>query len=300
MTTAVTHTVIHGCPVRHGKVRDIYTLDDDLLLMVTTDRISAFDYVLPTPIPDKGRVLTQLTAFWLRTFNSSLPHHLCTNDLNEIEDISGLHLNPEIFAGRTMLVKRTDPVPIECVARGYLAGSAWVEYQQSNTVCGLHLPAGLVESARLPSPIFTPATKAQTGHDENISFDQAGQLVGQDLIDDLRERSLRTYTLGAKIAAASGIIIADTKFEFGRLHEQTLVIDEVLTPDSSRFWPAASYRPGRGQPSFDKQFVRDYLVQTGWDRNSLPPLLPDNIVAQTRAKYIESYERLTGQQFQWK
>ncbi len=282
-------------PVRRGKVRDMYDLGDRLL-MVSTDRISAFDYVLPTGIPDKGRVLTQISAFWFDMLDP--PHHLITTDLDAMDLPEGT--DREALEGRTMLVKKTRVVPIECVVRGYLAGSGWKEYQQSQSVCGIPLPSGLVESSRFDEPIFTPATKAETGHDENISFERMVHEVGRDVAEQLRERSLQIYQQGAERAAQKGIIIADTKFEWGFDADQLILIDEVLTPDSSRFWPADDYVPGQSQPSFDKQFVRDWLSNTDWDKNSPPPALPEDIVRQTRAKYIEAFERLTDQSFPWK
>lgn len=296
MSTTILQTSLAELPVRRGKVRDIYDLGDHLLL-VSTDRISAFDWVLPTGIPDKGRVLTQLSRFWFELF--AVPHHLVSCDVREFD------LPPEIdrepLAGRSMLVRKTEVVPIECVVRGYLSGSGWKEYQASGTVCGIKLPSGLGESDKLPEPIFTPATKAEQGeHDENISFDEMCQRVDRELADELRRRSLDIYARGAEYARSRGIIIADTKFEFGLLEDELLLIDEVLTPDSSRFWPADQYEPGRGQASYDKQFVRDWLTSSGWDKNSEPPELPTDIVANTRAKYIEAFERLTGEEFAWK
>jgi phosphoribosylaminoimidazole-succinocarboxamide synthase len=264
--------------------------------MISTDRISAFDWVLPTPIPDKGRVLTQISAFWFQKLGT--PHHLLSLDLSGIE-LPG-DADREALAGRSMLVRKCDVVPIECVVRGYLDGSGWKEYQQSGTVCGLRLPAGLRQCSRLDEPIFTPATKEQSGHDINISFERMVEIVGQATSDELRRRSVETYLRGAEHARKQGILIADTKFEWGRVDGELLLIDEVLTPDSSRFWPADRYEPGHSQPSFDKQFVRDYLTATGWDKNSNPPSLPDEVVAKTRATYIEAFERLTGQSFAWK
>jgi phosphoribosylaminoimidazole-succinocarboxamide synthase len=288
-------TSIPGWPVRRGKVRDVYDLGDRLLL-VATDRISAFDWVLPNGIPDKGRVLTQTSLYWLELLGE--PNHLLSADAGKFGLPSGV--DPEPLAGRSMLVRKTEVVPIECVVRGYLSGSGWKEYRQGGEVCGVRLPAGLVESNRLPEPIFTPATKEESGHDINISFDRMKELVGGDVADELRRRSLAIYSRGAELARERGIIIADTKFEWGWHEGKLILIDEVLTPDSSRFWPAASYNPGRGQPSFDKQFVRDWLETTTWDKNSPPPPLPDEVVHRTREKYIEAYERLTGRQFAWK
>lgn len=279
--------------MHRGKVRDVYDLGDRLLL-VSTDRISAFDWVLPTGIPDKGRVLTQIAAFWFKLLGE--PNHLISTDINEM----GLPADADraMLAGRSTLCRKTTVVPIECVVRGYLAGSGWKEYQQTGTVCGVKLPSGLTESARLPEPIFTPSTKAATGHDENISFDRMVEIVGRDLAEELQRRSLRIFQRGSEYARQRGIIIADTKFEFGRIGNELLLIDEVLTPDSSRFWPADQYSPGRGQPSFDKQFVRDWLSSTDWDKYSPPPALPDDVVAKTRHKYVEAYERLTDREFE--
>ncbi len=290
--SVVRETSLAGLPVRRGKVRDIYDLGKHLLL-VSTDRISAFDWVLPTAIPQKGCVLTQIAAFWFDMLNE--PNHLISTDVEQMELPAGVDRRP--LAGRSTLCRKTEVVPIECVVRGYLAGSGWKEYQQSGTVCGLELPSGLTESARLPEPIFTPATKAETGHDENISFQRMVDVVGRDLAEELRRRSLGIFERGTEYASQRGLIIADTKFEFGQVDGELLLIDEVLTPDSSRFWPADRYQPGHSQPSFDKQFVRDWLSATDWDKNSPPPALPDDVVAKTRAKYVDAYERLTGKQF---
>jgi phosphoribosylaminoimidazole-succinocarboxamide synthase len=296
MPSTLLKTSLAELPVRRGKVRDIYDLGDHLLL-VSTDRISAFDWVLPTGIPDKGRVLTQLSRFWFELF--AVPHHLVSCDVREFELPTQIDRQP--LTGRSMLVRKTDVVPIECVVRGYLSGSGWKEYQAGGTVCGIKLPAGLVESQELAEPIFTPATKAEQGeHDENISFDQMCDQIDRDLAEELRRRSLDIYARGAEYARTRGIIIADTKFEFGLVEGDLLLIDELLTPDSSRFWPADAYEPGHGQPSFDKQFVRDWLTTSGWDKNSPPPELPTDVVANTRAKYIEAFERLTGEEFAWK
>jgi phosphoribosylaminoimidazole-succinocarboxamide synthase len=288
----VRETSLPGLPVRRGKVRDVYDLGDRILL-VSTDRLSAFDWVLPTAIPDKGRVLTQIASFWFQLLNE--PDHLITTDVTKMDLPAGVDL--AVLAGRSMLCRKTEVVPIECVVRGYLAGSGWKEYQQSRTVCGIKLPDGLSESARLPEPIFTPATKAAAGHDENIAFEQMADAVGRDLAAQLRQRSLHIFQRGADYARQRGIIIADTKFEFGLADDQLLLIDEVLTPDSSRFWPADQYAPGQSQASFDKQFVRDWLSATPWDKNSPPPALPDEIVQKTRQKYVEAYERLTNREF---
>lgn len=290
--SVVLETSIPGLPVRRGKVRDVYDLGDRLLL-VATDRISAFDWVLPTAIPDKGRVLTQLSRFWFHRLGE--PHHLLAAELQDLDLPAGC--DRSLLEGRSMLVRKTEVVPIECVVRGYLSGSGWKEYQQRGAVCGVPLPPGLRESDRLPEPIFTPATKAESGHDENISFESMAQRIGRTTAEELRRRSLAVYARGAEHARNRGIIIADTKFEWGRVGNELILIDEVLTPDSSRFWPASGYQPGRSQPSFDKQFVRDWLESCGWDKNSPPPPLPDDVVARTRAKYVEAYEVLTGQAF---
>ncbi|MBC7350775.1 MAG: phosphoribosylaminoimidazolesuccinocarboxamide synthase [Thermogutta sp.] len=292
MVKAVLETSIPGLQKRQGKVRDIYDLGSHLLL-ISTDRISAFDWVLPTPIPSKGQVLNQLSAFWFKLLGE--PNHLVTVNLDEMPLPE--QTDREMLVGRTSYVRKTKVIPIECVVRGYISGSAWKEYCQRGTVCGIQLPPGLKESDELPEPIFTPATKAETGHDENITFEQMIEIVGEQLAVELRERSLRIYKRGAAYAKERGIIIADTKFEFGQEDGQILLIDEVFTPDSSRFWPADSYTPGRGQPSFDKQFVRDWLESAGWDKNSPPPELPDDVVQKTREKYIEAFERLTGEKF---
>jgi phosphoribosylaminoimidazole-succinocarboxamide synthase len=296
MSFTVLETSLTEFPVRRGKVRDIYDLGDSLLL-VSTDRISAFDWVLPTGIPDKGRVLTQLSRFWFNRLD--VPHHLLSCDVNEFNLPAGIDLAP--LAGRSMLVRKCEVVPIECVVRGYLSGSAWKEYQKSSTVCGIVLPSGLRDGDQLPEPIFTPATKAEIGeHDENITFNETCERIGKDLADELRRRSLEIYKRGAAYALSRGIIIADTKFEFGQIDGELILIDEVLTPDSSRFWPADAYKPGQGQPSFDKQFVRDWLTESGWDKNSQPPALPAEVVENTRSKYIEAFERISGETFLWK
>jgi phosphoribosylaminoimidazole-succinocarboxamide synthase len=292
-TPVVLQTSLPGLPVRRGKVRDVYDLGQQLLL-VSTDRLSAFDWILPTGIPDKGRVLTQISAFWFDRLDE--PNHLISTDVCQMELPSGI--DRATLEGRTTLCRKTKVVPIECVVRGYLSGSGWAEYRKNGTVCGIQLPTGLIESSRLPEPIFTPATKAETGHDENISFEQMVDAVGRELSEELRRRSIDIFQRGAEYAIQRGIIIADTKFEFGHVDGQVLLIDEVLTPDSSRFWPADQYAPGSGQPSFDKQFVRDWLTASGWDKNSPPPALPDDVVEKTRAKYVEAFEQLTGRQFE--
>ena len=289
MSRVVLETRLQGLPVRRGKVRDIYELGDRLL-MISTDRISAFDWVLPTGIPDKGRVLTQLSAFWFAILG--VPHHLLSTSLADLPLPPG---TPRAdLEGRAMVTRKATVVPIECVVRGYLEGSGWKEYQRSGTVCGQSLPPGLRQGDKLSEPIFTPATKEQSGHDINISFERMVEIVGRARASELRDRSLEIYRRGAAHAAGQGIIIADTKFEWGECAGELILIDEVLTPDSSRFWPADLYAPGRSQPSFDKQFVRDWLETTDWDKNSPPPALPDNVVARTREKYLEAFERLTG------
>jgi phosphoribosylaminoimidazole-succinocarboxamide synthase len=297
MPSTITQTSLSDLPVRRGKVRDIYDLGDTLLL-VSTDRISAFDWVLPTGIPDKGRVLTQLSRFWFEHFKN-VPNHLISCDVDDFDLPAEIERTP--LVGRSMLVRKTSVVPIECVMRGYLSGSGWAEYQKNGAVCGIELPTGLVESDKLPGAIFTPATKAEQGlHDENISYDEMCARVGPDFAKQLSQRSVELYSRGAEYASGRGIIIADTKFEFGLVDDELILIDEVMTPDSSRFWPADAYRPGRGQPSYDKQFVRDWLTESGWDKNSPPPELPAEIVEKTRAKYIEAFEQLTGEKFAWK
>lgn len=280
--------------IRRGKVRDLYDLGDRLLL-VASDRISAFDWILPTPIPDKGRVLTELTKFWLNQLN--VPNHLISTEVAADEVPEGI--DPQWLRGRSMVTRKCEVVPVECVVRGYLVGSGWKDYLATGSVCGISLPAGLQNCEMLPEPLFTPASKNDHGHDENISFELMERLVGVEVSSELRQRSIDVYRRGRDYAATRGIIIADTKFEWGFCDGQILLIDEVLTPDSSRFWPADQYRPGANPPSFDKQFVRDWLESTTWDKNSAPPELPESVVAQTRAKYIEAYERLTGERFGW-
>ena len=286
--------------IRRGKVRDVYEWDGRVLL-VATDRISAFDCVMASGVPDKGRILTALSAFWFSWLGPQTPHHLIAV-VNKHNVPPPLHREAAGVVDRTMICTRTEVIPIECVARGYLTGSGWVEYQRSQSVCGIRLPAGLRQCDKLPEPIFTPATKAATGHDENISFERMCEIVGRDLAADLRARTLDIYRRAAEYAASKGILIADTKFEFGRDNDgRIILIDEVLTPDSSRFWPADSYEPGRDQPSFDKQFLRNYLqalCDSGrWNKQPPAPELPDEIVTGTRARYVEAYERLTGGRF---
>lgn len=277
--------------LKSGKVREIFDLGDAFLL-VATDRISAFDCIMPNGIPRKGEVLTQLSHFWFAKFASLIPNHL----LAGAEDPLPANLKPfaSQVARRSMIVKKAKPLAIECIVRGYLAGSGWKEYRQSQTVCGIKLPAGLQESSELPEPIFTPATKAESGHDENISFAEAAKLVGSDIAEQARAASLKIYSEARVYARQRGIIIADTKFEFGIFDGKLILIDEVLTPDSSRFWPKATYEPGRAQPSYDKQFVRDYLETLDWDKTPPAPALPADVVAKTQAKYFEAFEKLTG------
>ena len=277
---------------RRGKVRDVYDLGEHLLI-VATDRISAFDYVLGSGIPDKGKVLTQMSAFWFSRLADLTPHHLVSIDVDDFPAVTRPH--HDVLRGRTMLVKKTEPLPVECVARGYLSGSGWKDYQKTGAVCGIGLPSGLRESDRLPRTIFTPATKAESGHDENISEAEAGAIVGAERIQRLRELTLAIYQRGVEHAATCGIIIADTKFEFGTIGDELVLIDEVLTPDSSRFWPQDQYAPGKSQPSYDKQFVRDYLEQIGWNKQPPVPSLPDDVVMKTREKYVQALERLSGQ-----
>jgi phosphoribosylaminoimidazole-succinocarboxamide synthase len=275
--------------LNRGKVRDLYEVDDRLLI-VATDRLSAFDVVLPTPIPDKGRVLTQLSLFWFNLLRDVIPNHV----------LSASDFPPELAAyreqleGRSMLCQKTKPLPVECVVRGYLSGSGWKDYRATGKICGIPLPAGLRESERLPEPIFTPSTKATAGHDENISFDEAASMIGGELAERVRAVSLDIYRSAVAYAEPRGIILADTKFEFGLLGDKLIWIDEALTPDSSRFWPADGYKSGRSQPSFDKQYVRDYLERIGWNKQPPGPELPPEVVEATRARYREAYRQLTG------
>jgi phosphoribosylaminoimidazole-succinocarboxamide synthase len=275
-----------------GKVRDIYRVDNEHLLFVATDRISAFDYVLASGIPDKGRVLTQLSLFWFDFLKDIIPNHLVTADVNDYPE--PLKAHSRALAGRSMLVVKADMFSVECVARGYLSGSGWKEYQKDGTVCGIKLPGGLKESDKLPEPIFTPATKAVSGHDENIPFEEMVKLAGRENSEKLRDLTLRIYTKAADYAATRGIIIADTKFEFGITAKGLILADEVLTPDSSRFWPAHQYKPGGAQPSYDKQYVRDYLESIKWDKKPPAPGLPPEVQANTSSKYVEAYRLLTG------
>ncbi len=290
MTKPVLETNLPGVPCRRGKVRDVYDVGD-CLVIVATDRISAFDWVLPTPIPDKGRVLTALSLFWLEYLQ--VPNHLLGTDATIFGGVFAEHA--DVLEGRTCVVRKAAVVPVECVVRGYLAGSGWKEYREHGTVCGVALPAGLEQASALLEPIFTPATKEESGHDENITFERMSDIAGPAVAAELRERSIDIYRRAAAYAAGRGILLADTKFEWGHLPTGELIlVDEVMTPDSSRFWPATAYRVGSSPPSYDKQFVRDWLETTGWDKNSPPPALPDEIVERTREKYVEAYETLTG------
>lgn len=290
----VFETDLPDLPLRgRGKVRDIYDLGEHLLI-VATDRISAFDVVMPTPIPDKGRILTQISAFWFKALSAIIENHLVSTQAEEFPDKCRSYRRE--LATRSMLVKRAEPLPVECIVRGYLSGSGWKDYRKHGSVCGIPLPQGLRESDRLVNPIFTPSTKATGGaHDVNMDFDQLSTLVGGNLASELRRVSIALYERGAAMAAARGIIIADTKFEFGLINGRLHLIDEVLTPDSSRFWPADRYEPGRRQESFDKQYLRDYLDQCGWNHTPPAPELPHEVVRNTRARYLEALERLTGQ-----
>jgi len=290
MTPVILQTNFPGLKLRgRGKVRDVYEVGDKLLI-VATDRLSAFDVVLPTPIPDKGKVLTQLSLFWFEKLAGLVPNHIIS-----AKNFGG-ELAPYAAAleGRAMLVRKTEPALIECVVRGYISGSGWKDYQKTGAICGIKLPAGMRESDRLPEPIFTPSTKAMTGHDENISFDETVATVGRPLAEKLRDTSLAIYRSAVEHAAGRGIIIADTKFEFGLVGDELIWIDEALTPDSSRFWPADEYVPGRTQSSFDKQYVRDYLEKIGWNKQAPGPALPADVVAATQGKYREAYQRITG------
>jgi len=275
-----------------GKVRDVYRVDDKHLLFVATDRISAFDYILATGIPHKGRVLTQISLFWFEFLKDIVRNHLITADVERYPVTVQKYADQ--LRGRSMLVRQAEMFPVECVVRGYISGSAWKEYKTSGTVCGIRLPAGLKESDQLPEPIFTPATKATSGHDENIPFDEMARIVGQELSTRLRDLSLAVYRKAADYARQRGIIIADTKFEFGHTPEGITLADEVLTPDSSRFWPADKYQPGRSQESYDKQYVRDYLEQIHWNKQPPTPALPPEVACRTSEKYLEAYQRLTG------
>jgi phosphoribosylaminoimidazole-succinocarboxamide synthase len=291
--TPLLQTDLPGITLKaRGKVRDIYQIDAETLLFVATDRISAFDCVMPNGIPDKGRLLTQMSLFWFDLLSPLVPNHLLTANFPDYSQ----QLQPfaDQLNGRSMLVKRAQIFPVECVARGYVVGSGWKDYQRTGAICGIQLPAGLLECSPLPEPIFTPATKAETGHDENISFDQVVESVGEQTALRLRELTIKIYAKARDYAASRGIILADTKFEFGLIDGQITLADEVLTPDSSRYWPVDSYRAGQSQPSFDKQFVREYLETLSWNKQPPAPALPEEVVAQTRLKYLDAYQRLTG------
>jgi phosphoribosylaminoimidazole-succinocarboxamide synthase len=291
MSGALLETSLPFPLARRGKVRDVYDLGEEFLF-VATDRISAFDVVLSPGIPDKGRILNQISNFWFEHFIKVENHVLESHFQNFPSEVRS---HPEL-RGRSVIVRKCSVIPIECVARGYLVGSGWKEYQQSGTVCGIHLPPGLKIASKLPHPIFTPATKEETGHDENISFEKMSEIIGEDLASQLRDLTLKIYRQAAEFALSRGIIIADTKFEFGLDKGRTIWIDEALTPDSSRFWPRDQYAVGKNPPSFDKQFVRDWLESTGWDKSSTPPELPPDVVEKTRAKYIEAFRQLTGRE----
>lgn len=283
--------------LRSGKVRDILEVDDDHLLLVASDRVSTYDVVLPTPIPDKGKVLTGLSDFWFGELEDVVPNHLVTTRIEEMP--TNVQAHAHVLRGRSMLVRKVEIVPFECVVRGYLAGSGWAEYQAGGEVCGVSLPDGLEEASGLPEPIFTPATKAEFGeHDENVSFDVVVDALGEDLAATLRDTSIELYSRARTLAEQRGVILADTKFEFGLRGGEVVLADEVLTPDSSRYWPAEDWQPGQNPPSFDKQFVRDYATSTGWDKTDPGPEIPDDVVARTREKYVEAYERVTGSSFE--
>jgi phosphoribosylaminoimidazole-succinocarboxamide synthase len=279
---------------KKGKVRDVYGIDDKLLLIVT-DRISAFDFVLHEPIPNKGICLTQISKFWFEYFKDIIPNHLISADISDFPE--KLKIYPELLKGRSMLVKKAKVFPVECIVRGYISGSAWKSYQKDRTVCGIKLLEGLKESEKFDEPLFTPSTKADTGHDINISFEKMKEIIGEKDAEKIKALSLKIYNKGTRYALDKGIIIADTKFEFGKIGDKIILVDEVLTPDSSRFWLADQYEPGKSQPSFDKQYVRDYLSSTGWDKNSSPPNLPEDVIKETQNKYQEAYERITGKKF---
>ena len=293
MTTALLQTDLGSLPLTaRGKVRDIFALPNDQLLFVATDRISAFDHVLGSGIPDKGRILTQLSLFWFDFLLNTVKNHLLTASTNDYP--SQLWPYAAQVEGRSMLVKRAEMFPVECVVRGYLSGSGWKDYQQTGAVCGIELPRGLRESDRLPEPIFTPAAKNNVGHDENISFEQMVNTIGQRPAEDLRDLTFAIYEKAGRHAASKGLILADTKFEFGLVNGEITLADEVLTPDSSRYWPAETYNPGGAQPSFDKQYVRDYLESIRWNKQAPAPALPDEVVARTREKYLEAFRLITG------
>jgi len=294
-TSIVVDTELPVKILNKGKVRDIYEVNNHLLLIIATDRISAFDIVLPDPIPSKGVCLTQLSKFWFDYIKKSVPNHVISTDVKDFpKELQAYHSQ---LANRSMLVKKTKVTPIECIVRGYISGSAWSSYKKDGTVCGIKLPGGLQESEQFPEPLFTPSTKAKSGHDINISVSEMKQVVGSDIADILNDYSLKIYNTAVTYARKRGIIIADTKFEFGIFDNEVIWIDEALTPDSSRFWPTESYISGKRQPSYDKQYVRDYLNSTGWDHNSTPPTLPQDVINETTKKYQEAYEKITGKKF---
>ncbi len=292
MTSAVLETKFENLNlVQRGKVRDIYDLGETYL-MVASDRISAFDSIMPEPVPDKGKILNQISLFWFDVMESIVPNHVISGKVDDFPEVCRSY--SETLQGRSMLVKKTKPLPIECVVRGSISGSGWKSYQKTQQICGIGLPEVLTESDRLPEPIFTPSTKEEEGHDINIDFEQACQIIGVELAEKVRDLSLAIYQKGTQLALEKGIIIADTKFEFGMLDDQIILIDEVLTPDSSRFWPMDTYSPGGAQKSFDKQYLRDYLISVNWDKNPPAPHLPEDVVANTRRKYLEALRLLTG------
>ncbi len=292
MNKPITETNIPGFLLRRGKVRELYDLGDQLLV-VATDRISVFDQVLPDPIPDKGKCLTGIAAFWFRFTGKYFPNHLISTKVQDFP--SEFQQYESVLAGRSMLVKKGTVIPIECVVYGYLTGSAWEEYQKSGEICGVKLPSGMVENEKLPEPIFTPTTKTQAGHDKPITIQEMSNLVGSELTKKIKEFSESLYFTGANKAEEAGIIIADTNFEFALVENEIIVVDEIFTPDSSRFWPRDRYQPGKGLPSFDKQFIRDYLSSLNWDYNSPAPNLPEEVIAKTRGKYLEAFTKLTGE-----
>jgi phosphoribosylaminoimidazole-succinocarboxamide synthase len=294
--SVVTETNLPLKTFKKGKVRDVYEANDKLVLIVT-DRISAFDFVLTEPIPNKGICLTQISKFWFDYFKDTIPSHVVSADISDFP--ADLQSYKDLLDGRSMLVKKAKVIPIECIVRGYISGSAWKSYQKDGTVCGIKLPSGLQESAKFDEPLFTPSTKAESGHDINISYEKMIELIGEEDAEKIKDLSLKIYKEGAKYALEKGIIIADTKFEFGKIGDEIILVDEILTPDSSRFWPADLYEPGKSQPSFDKQYVRDYLSSTGWDKNSNPPHLPDDVISETQNKYQEAYEKITGTKFKF-
>jgi len=281
---------------KKGKVRDVYEINDKLLL-IATDRISAFDFVLHEPIPNKGICLTQISKFWFDFFKNSIPNHIVSTEFSDLPE--NLSKYREILDGRSMLIKKVETIPIESIVRGYISGSAWNSYKKDNTVCGIKLKKGMTESEKFDEPLFTPSTKVESGHDINISFKKMEELIGKKDAEKIQEFSMKIYKEGAKYALKKGIIIADTKFEFGKIDNEIILIDELLTPDSSRFWPADRYQPGKSQSSFDKQFVRDYLIKTGWDKNSTPPNLPKEVIIETEKKYIEAYKKITGNKYRF-